>query len=165
MDIHERHERKVREFLARPPFSYRNLSKEEVEVFMTALTHDSFSNEFPEYKDNERLEFLGDAILEFVACEHIFLNTDIQEGPMTDAKQKIVSNRSISEAVLDSEIGLDAVVRVGKGHMDPVTKHPIINETIRSDAFEAVIGAIYILRGIDDVRKVVNQILLADTRI
>ncbi|HKM09001.1 MAG TPA: ribonuclease III domain-containing protein [Candidatus Methanomethylophilaceae archaeon] len=165
MDIHEQHERKAREFLARSPFCYRNLSKEEVDVFIKAMTHDSFSNEFPECKSNERLEFLGDAILEFVACEHIFLNTDIEEGPMTDAKQKIVSNHSISESVLNSAIGLDDVIKVGKGHVDPITKSPIINETIRSDTFEAILGAIYLLRGIDDVRNVVNQILLADTRI
>lgn len=156
----------MREFLAKPPFSYRNISNEDLDIFSTALIHDSYSNEMQGVSNYERLEFLGDAVLEFVACEHIFKNTDLNEGKMTDAKQNIVRNHSISEAVLASGLGLDTLMLVGGGHVDPVTKRPIINETMRSDAFEALLAAIYLSRGINDVRKIVQHVLiLSQTRI
>ncbi len=166
MDVLKQHERQIREFLARPPFNYRNLSYEEIDIFSTALIHDSYSNETQGVSNYERLEFLGDAVLEFVACEHIFKNTDLNEGKMTDAKQNIVSNHIISEAVLASNLGLDGLMLVGGGHVDVVTKRPIINETMRSDAFEALLAAIYLVKGINDVRKIVQHVLIpSQTRI
>lgn len=166
MDVLKQHERQIREFLARPPFNYRNLSYEEIDIFSTALIHDSYSNETQGISNYERLEFLGDAVLEFVACEHIFKNTDLNEGKMTDAKQNIVSNHIISEAVLASNLGLDGLMLVGGGHVDVVTKRPIINETMRSDAFEALLAAIYLVKGINDVRKIVQHVLIpSQTRI
>jgi ribonuclease-3 len=166
VDVLKQHERQIREFLARPPFNYRNLSYEEIDIFSTALIHDSYSNETQGVSNYERLEFLGDAVLEFVACEHIFKNTDLNEGKMTDAKQNIVSNHIISEAVLASNLGLDGLMLVGGGHVDVVTKRPIINETMRSDAFEALLAAIYLVKGINDVRKIVQHVLIpSQTRI
>lgn len=166
MDVLKQHERQIREFLARPPFNYRNLSYEEIDIFSTALIHDSYSNETQGISNYERLEFLGDAVLEFVACEHIFKNTDLNEGKMTDAKQNIVSNHIISEAVLASNLGLDGLMLVGGGHVDVITKRPIINETMRSDAFEALLAAIYLVKGINDVRKIVQHVLIpSQTRI
>lgn len=166
MDVFKRHKRQIREFLAKPPFNYRDLSKEDIDIFSTALVHDSYSNELEGVSNNERLEFLGDAVLEFIACEHIFKNTDLNEGKMTDAKQDIVSNHSISESVLVSDIGLDALILVGGGHVDPVTKRPIINETMRSDAFEALLAAIYLVKGIEHARSIVQHVLVpSQTRI
>lgn len=166
MDDLEQHKRRMREFLAKPPFSYRDISNEDLDIFSTALIHDSYSNEMQDVSNYERLEFLGDAVLEFVACEHIFKNTNFNEGKMTDAKQNIVSNHSISEAVLASGLGLDGLMLVGGGHVDPVTKRPIINETMRSDAFEALLAAIYLYRGINDARKIVQHVLISSqTRI
>ena len=150
----------MREFLARPPFNYRNISNEDLDIFSTALIHDSYSNEVHDVSNYERLEFLGDAVLEFLACEHIFKNTDLNEGKMTDAKQDIVSNHSISEAVIASGLGLDQLMLVGGGHVDPVTKRPIINETMRSDAFEALLAAIYLVKGIKDAYKIVQHVLI-----
>ncbi len=165
VDILERHRRTVREFLAGPPFGYRDLSDEELHLFSMALVHDSFSNEHGIPENNERLEFLGDAVLEFVACEHIYLNTDFNEGAMTENKQKIVCNSAISEAVLASGINLDGVILTGNGHTDSVTGRPEINETMRSDAFEAMLGAIYLTKGTDEVRRVVRQILIVHAHI
>lgn len=155
----------MREFLARSPFGYRELSDEEMHLFSAALIHDSFSNEHGIPKNYERLEFLGDAVLEFVACEHIYRNTDSKEGAMTENKQKIVCNNSISEAVLASGINLDGVILTGKGHTDPVTGRSEINETMRSDAFEALLGTIYLTKGMDEVRRVVREILIVHARI
>ena len=83
------------------------------------------------------------------------------EGGMTDMKQDIVRNRSISDAVLASGIGLDDVMLVGGGHLDPATKRPIVNENMRADAFEAMLAAVYLIYGMDDVRKIVRDVLVA----
>lgn len=166
MNVFEQHERRIREFLARPPFGYRNIPYADLKIFTTALVHDSFSNEYYGLSNYERLEFLGDAVLEFIACEYIFKNTNLSEGKMTDAKQDIVSNHSISEAVLASDMGFDDLMLVGGGHVDPVTKRPIINETMRSDAFEAFLAAIYLVKGIDDARRIAQHVLIpSQTRI
>ena len=165
MDILERHRRTVREFLARPPFGYRNLSDEELDLFSAATIHDSFSNENNLASNYERLEFLGDAVLEFSACRHIYENTDFTEGDMTVEKQKIVCNSSISEKVLESGINLDEVIITGKGHADPVTGDPEINETMRSDAFEALLAAVYLTKGIEEAERIVNAVLISQTRI
>ena len=156
------YEKGVREFLAKPPFSLRGLKKEELSVFVTALTHDSYSNELiQEYASKgmniktqsyERLEFLGDAILEFLVCERVFHNTEDSEGNMTLFKQDRVANARISKRVLDSGIGLDKVIRISKG-TDLV-------ENIRADCFEAMVAALYLTRGMDAVRRVVDEVIL-----
>jgi len=161
VDTFEQHKRATRELLAKPPFGYRNIPEEDIGLFASALVHDSYSNEAGGIRNNERLEFLGDAVLEFVACEHIYRNTDMTEGGMTDMKQDIVRNRSISDAVLASGIGLDDVMLVGGGHLDPATKRPIVNENMRADAFEAMLAAVYLIYGMDDVRRIVRDVLVA----
>lgn len=166
MEVLEQHKRATRELLAKPPFSYRNIPDGDLELFASALVHDSYSNEVGDLQNNERLEFLGDAVLEFVACERIYRGTDLTEGRMTDLKQNIVRNHNISEAVLAYGLGLDDVMLVGGGHTDPLTKRPIVNENMRADAFEALLAAIYLTYGMDDVRKVVQDVLVAyQTRI
>jgi len=71
-------EKSVREFLAREPFRLRGVSEDNLALFCAALTHDSYSNEAadmdpPRHVESyERLEFLGDSILEFLVCEHVY---------------------------------------------------------------------------------------------
>jgi len=160
----ERHERAIREFLAREPFGKSGLTDEQLQLFRIAFTHDSFSSEalnFPEPCDlesYERLEFLGDAILEFIACEDIYLNSELKEGRMTDFKQEIVANRKISQKVKE-RFDFDDLILIGHGHRDPRTKENIIEENIRADVFEAFIGASYISFGMDETKRFVKEIL------
>ena len=167
MDEVESHEMDVREFVSRPPFEKRDLSSQELALFCAALTHDSYTNEMlnlpaprnvPSY---ERLEFLGDAVLEMVACERIYKDTDLAEGGMTDMKQDIVANHRLSERILACGIDIDVVLLVGHGHRDPRTKANIVEENMRADAFEAMIGAFYILYGLDEARRVIDEVLSA----
>ena len=156
------YERRVREFLAKPPFSLRGLKKDELSVFVTALTHDSFSNELAQEYANkgiqrtpqsyERLEFLGDAILEFLVCERVFHVTEDTEGNMTLFKQEHVANSKVSQRVIDSGMGLDPLIRVSKGTE--------IVENIRAECFEARIAAVYLTQGMDIVRNVVDSVIL-----
>lgn len=156
------YEMRVREFLARPPFSIRGLKKDELALFVDALTHDSYSNELAQEYANkgitrvpgsyERLEFLGDAILEFLVCERVFHTTTDAEGNMTLFKQDKVANARISQRVIDSGIGLDSVIRISRGTE--------LVENIRADCFEALIAAVYLVQGMDAVRRVVDGIIL-----
>ena len=161
MDDIVRHERNVRGFLAKRPFMKTGLSDREIRLFCTALTHDSFTDEATkldppkEAESYERLEFLGDAVLELLACENVYLNTNEKEGPMTDYKIDIVKNENISERVLRYGLDIDSVMLVGHGHRGPGG----INVNMRADAFEAVIGAIYILYGLDEARRIVKEVL------
>ena len=161
MDDIARHERNVRGFMAKRPFSRTGLSDSEAELFCTALTHDSYSDEATKLtpprnvESYERLEFLGDAVVELLACEHVFNDTDLREGRMTDYKQSIVGNDGISEKVLAYGLDIDLVMLVGHGHRAPGG----ITAKMRADAFEALIGAIYTLYGLDEARKIVEEVL------
>ena len=149
-------EMEVRQFLARRPFGYRMVPVDGLALFCAALTHDSYTNERGG-ECYERLEFLGDAILEFIACENVYLHTDLAEGAMTDFKQDMVANRRISERVLDYGLDLDGIMRVGGGHMNPDGTRSV-EENMRADCFEALLAAIYLTYGIDEVRRVVGEV-------
>ena len=103
----------------------------------------------------ERLEFLGDAVVELIACEHVFLDTDCMEGEMTDYKQSIVANEEISKKVLKYGLDIDSVMLVGHGHRVPGG----ISEKMRADAFEALVGAVYLIFGLDEAKRVVRVVL------
>ena len=157
-------EMSVREFLARQPFGFRKLSDEALALFCEALTHDSYTNEAlnehpprkaPSY---ERLEFLGDAVLEFLVCEHVYRDTDIDEGPMTDYKQDKVPNNKLSQRILEKGIDIDSMMRVGNGHIRGQDKD--IEEKMRASSFEALIGATYICFGMDEARRLVMSVVL-----
>ena len=139
-------EMEVRQFLAREPFRSRMIPADRLALFCEALTHDSYTNERGG-ESYERLEFLGDAILEFVVCEEVYSDTDLREGAMTDFKQDRVANRRISERVLAYGLGIDQVMRVGGGHQGPEGK--VIEENMRADSFEALLAAIYLTYGME----------------
>ena len=157
-------EMRIREFLAAPPFGRRNISEKEIELFGTALTHDSYSNEEHsrgrEVISNERLEFLGDAVMELIVCEYIYSNTGLKEGAMTDFKKDTVCNMNLSNRIRRSGIDIDDSLLVGEGQKDKRTGSNIIKDSMRADAFEAVLGAIYLLYGMDEARRIVNEIFL-----
>ena len=146
----------VRQFLARDPFRYRKVPAEGLVLFCQALTHDSFTNERGG-ESYERLEFLGDAILEFVVCEEVYSDTDLREGAMTDFKQDRVANRRISERVLTYGLGIDGIMRVGGGHQGPDGK--VVEENMRADSFEALLAAVYLTYGMDEVRRIVHEVI------
>ncbi len=157
-------EMSVREFLAKPPFGFRSIPKEFLALFCTALTHDSFTNEalnmdpprnVPSY---ERLEFLGDAVLEFLVCEHVYKDTELTEGPMTDYKQDKVANNMISQRLLERGVDIDGHMRVGNGHL--VGGNRSIEPNMRADCFEALVAATYLSFGMDEARRLVREALL-----
>lgn len=153
-------EMSVRVFLARPPFGLRSVSPEDLKVFCAALTHDSAGDGQP-VDSYERLEFLGDAVLELLACEEAFRDETLTEGGMTAVKQDWVANHRISERVLAYGIAIDDTLRVGGGHMDQSGRH-VISEGMRADCFEALLAAVYLTRGMEEARRIASEVILSD---
>ena len=103
------------------------------------------------------MEFLGDAVLEFIACEFVYKHTTLEEGSMTDFKQDIVANKKISDRVLSYGLDIDSVMLVGHGHRNG--RKNIVEENMRADSFEALIGATYVLCGMDEAKRIVTEVL------
>lgn len=106
-----------------------------------AVVHRSYLNEHPEFPlaHNERLEFLGDAVLELVVTEYLYNNFDNEEGELTTWRSALVNGDSLSEVA--SELGVEPYLYLSKG--EEKDSNSKARRTILADAMEAVIGAIY----------------------
>lgn len=127
------------------------------ELLDRALTHRSYANEnrHRQIQHNERLEFLGDAILDLVAGEYLFLNfPNMTEGELTKARASVVCETTL--AICSGHIGLGEYVQLGKGEESSGgrTRHSIL-----ADTFEALIGAIYIDSGYESAKQFVIHYL------
>lgn len=117
------------------------------ELFETALTHKSFANEHTGISHNERLEFLGDAVLELAVTEHLFrLFPDEPEGKMTKFRSALVSG--ISLALVTRKLGIAKFIRLSKGETASggINKNPIL-----ANMFEALVGALFLDSGMPAV--------------
>ncbi|MCI8306768.1 MAG: ribonuclease III [Lachnospiraceae bacterium] len=125
-----------------------------------ALTHSSYANENGMEKNayNERIEFLGDAVLELASSDFIYRNNpELQEGSMTMLRAKLVCEESL--AVSARAIHLGDYLLLGKGER---LSHGNERNSILSDAFEAVIGAIYLDGGFKKAYEFVNDYVLSE---
>lgn len=125
-----------------------------------ALTHSSYANEQKINKtgDYERLEFLGDAVLELVSSDYIYQeNPNMSEGNMTKQRSSIVCEPAL--AYCAREIGLDKYILLGRGEEATGGRS---RDSIISDVMEAVIGAIYLDSGIDEARAYIHRVVLSD---
>lgn len=121
------------------------------ELLRTALTHSSYSNEH-NCDNYERLEYLGDAILEAVTSEYLYLNTDYKEGEMTKIRANYVCEKAL--ACYSRDIGIDKCIRLGHGQIHN------LNDTIIADVFEAVAAVIYLDQGYNVVKKYLDDIII-----
>ena len=112
-------------------------------LLLTAFTHSSLAKAEGE-RDNERLEFLGDAVLELVVTEMLFLSSRADEGKLTELRKQYVSQPALEQA--EARLGLMQYLRYTGG------ENNIAGKT-RSNLFEAVAGAIYLDGGLDAARK------------
>lgn len=129
-------------------------------LLKNALTHSSYANEKKtgNYKDNERLEFLGDAVLELTSSEFIYTgNPDMNEGKMTRLRASIVCEPTL--AMCARQIHLQEYIMLGKG--EDLTGGRT-RDSIISDALEALIGAIYLDGGFANAKEFVHQYVLDD---
>lgn len=124
----------------------------DLDLLARALTHSSAAD--ARLNSNERLEFLGDSVLAFTVCTHLFAERpELPEGELTKVKSNIVSGRVLAELAL--QCGLDRIMVMDKG----VRGRQGVPESIMAGAFEAVVGALYLDAGIDRVRAWVLPML------
>ena len=134
-------------------FEFKNL-----DLLITALTHRSYVNEHKKSvsEHNERLEFLGDAVLELVVTDYLYHNFTEQEGILTSWRAALVRTESIGEAgVL---LGYEPLVRMSRGEKQGGDR---ARQQILANAFEAVTGAIYLERGYDDASVFIHKHIIS----
>ena len=130
------------------------------DLLINALTHTSYANEHKHkgMKDNERLEFLGDAVLELVSSEYLYKNMkDMPEGKMTKLRASLVCEPTL--AMDAREIDLEDFIYLGKGEDETGGRK---RDSIVSDAFEALIGAIFLDGGIEEAKYFILKFALND---
>ena len=121
-----------------------------------ALTHRSFLNEHPEaLEDNERLEFLGDAVLDFLVGAWLYNHfPEMPEGDLTRMRSALVHTEQLAEFA--RQINLGNALRLGRGEAQGGGRE---RSALLCDTFEAVIGALYLDSGIDAVLKFISPLL------
>ena len=126
-------------------------------LIVTALTHRSYVNEhkFSAVEHNERLEYLGDAVLELVTSDFLYHNFYMPEGVMTAVRAALVRTESIGDAGV--ALGYEPLVRLSRGEKKSTGRS---RYAILADCFEAVIGAIYLDRGYDDASAFIHKHIL-----
>lgn len=134
-------------------FEYENL-----DLLITALTHRSYVNEHKKSvsSHNERLEFLGDAVLELVVTDYLFKTFTEPEGILTSWRAALVRTESIGEA--GDKLGYEHLVRMSRGEKNGTTRARM---QILANAFEAVIGSIYLERGYDDASVFIHKHIIS----
>ncbi len=127
-------------------FGYR---PKRLDLFYEATTHRSLTYSASREFSNERLEFLGDAILDSIIAEFLFHKfPDQDEGYLTKVKSKVVSRKTLSE--IGEELGLRKIIRYNKGRS-------INLSSLEGNAFEAIIGAIYLDSSYETVKKILHH--------
>lgn len=120
-------------------------------LLMRALTHSSYANESKEkLESNERMEFLGDAVLSIIVSDHIFHKFHLDEGDLTKIRASLVCEQSLFDFANEINLGSELLLGKGEEQMGGRTRASIV-----SDAFEAVLAAIYLDGGIEEARKFV----------
>ncbi|MFI3200376.1 MAG: ribonuclease III [Eubacteriales bacterium] len=133
---------------------------QDYSLLKQALTHSSYANEkkIQKLKDYERMEFLGDAVLELVTSEYLYLeNTNRLEGEMTKLRSTYVCEPAL--AFCAREIALGQFIYCGKGESRTGGKD---RDSILSDCMEAIIGAIYLDGGLEQAKKFIHRGILTD---
>ena len=148
-------EQTMRELQERIGYTFRRQ-----ELLKSALMHSSYTNEthLPKYKCNERLEFLGDAVLELVSSEFLFFaDRKMPEGELTKTRASMVCEPSLAFCAREIELG--KYLFMGRGEENTGGRE---RDSITSDALEALIGAIYLDGGFANAKEFILKFVLND---
>ena len=126
------------------------IKSDNISLYETAFTHTSYANEH-DTESYERLEYLGDAVLELVMSEYLYKNSLYDEGVMTKLRAHYVCENALYEYSL--KLKLNDYLKLGKGEEENGGKY---RKAIVADIFEAFIGAMYLDQGIEIVKNFVN---------
>jgi len=145
--------------------AYQSFAKENldvtfdnIELLVTAFTHRSYVNEHKKTvkEHNERLEFLGDAVLELVVTEYLFNNFSEPEGILTNWRSALVRTESIGAAA--AKFGFEPMLRLSRGEKRGTDR---ARAQILANSFEAVTGAIYLDKGYDVAKQFITKSILS----
>ncbi|MEG0541080.1 MAG: ribonuclease III [Angelakisella sp.] len=127
-------------------------------LLQRALTHSSYANESKERPEcNERMEFLGDAVLSLAVSNHIFHRYHLDEGDLTKIRASLVCEKSLFKFAKEIDLGNALLLGKGEEQMGGRTRASIL-----SDAFEAVIAAIYLDGGMEEAAKFVLRFAIRE---
>lgn len=129
----------------------------DIELLITAFTHRSYINEHRKSasEHNERLEFLGDAVLELIVTEHLYGNYSEPEGILTNWRSALVRTESISAAA--AREGFEPLLRLSRGEKRGSER---ARQQILANAYEAVVGALYLEQGYEAAKGFIEKTLL-----
>lgn len=129
------------------------------DLLTQAFVHRSYLNEHPDFRlgHNERLEFLGDAVLELVVTEHLYRGYPNPEGELTNWRASLVNANTL--AAIASEIGMEEYLYLSRGEAKDAGSKA--RQYILANAIEALIGAIYLDQGMDASRRFVDRFILS----
>jgi len=131
-----------------------NIIPKSIEYYNIAFTHTSYANEHNLNYNYERLEFLGDAVLELTVTDYLYKNMNIKEGEMTRLRANYVCENALYE--YSKEVDLGKYIKLGNGEKISGGQN---KKAIVADVFEAIIGAIYLDLGYDKAKKFIEQIV------
>ncbi|MCD6195151.1 ribonuclease III [bacterium] len=143
-------EKNLKSFLKKLGLEPKNLK-----IFKQAFVHRSYLNESPFKESNERLEFLGDAVLELLATEYLYRNLPNKEGDLSAIRAASV--RTSTLAVVSQKIGLNNFLLLSKGEEQTGGRK---KEGILADLFEAFLGAVYLDQGFEKAEEIFKKFLL-----
>lgn len=130
----------------------------DINLLVTAFTHRSYLNEHRKSvkEHNERLEFLGDAVLELIVTEYLYGNYDEPEGILTNWRSSLVRTESISAA--GHKYGFEPLLRLSRGEKQGSAR---ARAQILANTYEAVVGAIYIDQGYEAAKRFITESILS----
>jgi ribonuclease-3 len=129
-------------------------------LLQRALTHRSYLNEHPEFllEDNERLEFLGDAVLDFLTGEHLYHRfPELREGPLTSIRSVLVRRATLARFARQWDLGRHLLMGHGEAESGGRNRPATL-----CAAFEAVVGALYLDQGLDSVRLLLEPLIVPE---
>ena len=148
-------DKRLKELEKKTGYTFQDFS-----LLKQAMMHSSYTNEkhLPKYRCNERLEFLGDAVLELVSSEYLFKESPhIPDGELTKTRASMVCEPSL--ALCARDIGLGDYLLLGKGEEATGGRE---RDSVTSDAMEALIGAVYLDGGFTSAKEFIHRFILTD---
>ena len=136
-------------------FQRLGITPKNLKLYKMAFSHSSYVNEHKLKSDYERLEFLGDKVLDLVISEYLYNNFDIKEGDMTKIRASYVCENACFKYA--SDLDFSSYIKVGHGEESDGGRY---KKVILADIFESFCGAMYLDLGFEETRKVILSVIV-----